>query len=77
MKNQGIFGTVYFVRNTFLNICVLSQCIVYRIHFQNIHTFTYQKNYFIKLLYHVQYEFQSESTLYSLAKWLSVRLQTK
>ena len=45
MKNQGIFGTVYFVRNTFLNICVLSQCIVYRIHFQNIHTFTYQKTF--------------------------------
>ena len=27
----------------FFNIWVLSQCIVYWIHFQNIHTFTYQK----------------------------------
>ena len=27
--------------------------------------------------YHVTYEFQSESTLCSLAKWLSVRLRTK
>ena len=28
------------------NICVLSQCIVYWIHFQNIQTFTYQKTLF-------------------------------
>ena len=27
----------------FFNSCVLSQCIVYLIHFQNIHTFTYQE----------------------------------
>ena len=27
----------------FFNICILSQCIVYWIHFQNTHTFTYQK----------------------------------
>ena len=31
----------------FFKICVLSQCRVYWIHFQNIHTFTYQKHYFI------------------------------
>ena len=30
-----------------LRICVLSQCIVYSIHFQNIHTFTFQKYYYI------------------------------
>ena len=35
-KKQGIFG------KSFLKF-VLSQCIVYWIHFQNIHTFTYQK----------------------------------
>ena len=29
--------------NSFFNICVLSQCIVYWIHFHNVHTFTYQK----------------------------------
>ena len=28
-------------------VCVLSQCIVYWIHFHNIYTFTYQKHYFI------------------------------
>ena len=27
----------------YFNICVLSQCIVHWIHFQNIHIFTYQK----------------------------------
>ena len=42
-KKEGIFCTVYFVRRKFFNICVLSQCIVYWIHFQNIYTFTYQK----------------------------------
>ena len=31
----------------------------------------------IVCFYHVTYEFESESTLYSLAKWLSVRLRTK
>ena len=31
----------------FLNICVLSQCIVYGVHFQNIHTFTHQKTLLI------------------------------
>ena len=33
-----------------LKICVLSQCIVYWIHFQNMHTFTYQKTLFHTLL---------------------------
>ena len=46
-KKEGIFCTVYFVWRKFFNICVLSECIVYwihiQIHFQNIHTFTYQK----------------------------------
>ena len=42
-KKEGIFCTVYFVRRNFFNICVLSQCIVYWTHFQNIHNFTYQK----------------------------------
>ena len=30
-------------KGNFFKTCVLSQCIVYWIHFQNIHTFTYQK----------------------------------
>ena len=42
-ENEGSFCTVYFVLKKFFNICVLSQCILYWIHFQNTHTFTYQK----------------------------------
>ena len=34
----------------FFKICVLSQCIVYWMHFQNISTFAYQKSYFIHFL---------------------------
>ena len=42
VKKEGIFCTVYFVRRKFFLIFVLSQCIVYWIHFQNIYTFIYQ-----------------------------------
>ena len=34
---------LFFSKEFFFKICVLSQCILYWIHFQNIHTFTYQK----------------------------------
>ena len=49
-KSKGIF--VFFLPFIlsegifFFNICVLFQCTVYWIHFQNIHTFTYQKTLF-------------------------------
>ena len=43
-KKECIFCTVYFVqKDIFFKICVLSQCIMYWIHFQNIYTSTYQK----------------------------------
>ena len=42
-KKESIFCIVYFVRREFFNISFLSQCLVYWIHFQSIHTFTYQK----------------------------------
>ena len=43
-KKEGIFCIVCFVRRKFFfNICILSNCMVYWIYFQNIHTFTYQK----------------------------------
>ena len=43
-RKEGIFCSAYLVRREFiLNIYVLSQCIVYWIHLQNKHTFTYQK----------------------------------
>ena len=40
-KKEDMFCTVYF--EFFFDICVLPQCTVYWIQFQNIHTFTYQK----------------------------------
>ena len=49
-KIEGIFCTAYFVRSNFFNICALSQGIVYWIHFQNIHTFTYQKTLLLLFL---------------------------
>ena len=42
-KKEDIFCIDYFVRGKFFNICVLSQCIMDGMHFQNIHIFTYQK----------------------------------
>ena len=42
-KKGDISCAVYFVQRNFFNICVLSKFIVYWIHFENIHTFTYQK----------------------------------
>ena len=49
-KKEGIFCIVYFIWRKFFKICVLSQCIVYWIQFQNVHTFTYQKTHFCCLL---------------------------
>ena len=43
-KKRGHFLYCLFCpKDFFFNICVLSQFIVYWVHFQNIHTFTYQK----------------------------------
>ena len=42
-KKRAFFVPFILSEGNFFNICVLSQCIVYWIHFQNIHTFTYQK----------------------------------
>ena len=53
------------------NICVLSQCIVYWIHLQNIHTFTYQKTLVHKLLLLV---FKNVESLHCILKWLSFLL---
>ena len=41
-KKSVFFCTAYFVQNLF-NICALSHCITYWIHFRNIRTFMYQK----------------------------------
>ena len=45
------FCPVYSDLKGFFNIFVLSQCIVYWINFQNIHTFTYQKTLLLHTLF--------------------------
>ena len=50
----------------FFNICVLSQCVVYWIHFQNIHTFPYQKTLFCTLLLLV---FKTIESFQCILKW--------
>ena len=42
-KKRAFFLPFILSEGNFINNCVLSQCIVYWIHFQNNHTFTYQK----------------------------------
>ena len=42
-KKKAFFVPFILTEWKFFNICVLYQCIVYSIHFQNIHIFTYQK----------------------------------
>ena len=48
-KKEGIF-CIILSEGKFFHICVLAQCRVYWIHFQNIHTFTYQKTLLHALL---------------------------
>ena len=45
-KKRAFFVSFILSEGNFFNICVLSQCKVHWIHFQNIHTFTYQKTLF-------------------------------
>ena len=45
-KNRAFFVPFIFSKGNFFNICVFSHCIVYWIHLQNIHTFTFQKTLF-------------------------------
>ena len=49
-RKKSVFF-IYFVRREFFNIWVLSHCIVYWINFQNIYTFTYQKQLLHTLLF--------------------------
>ena len=48
-KKEGIFVPFVLSKRKFFSICVLSQFIVYWIHFQNKYTFTYQKTILHKL----------------------------
>ena len=49
-KKEGIFLPFILPEGNLFKICVLSQYIVYWIHFQNIHTFTYKKAFLLALL---------------------------
>ena len=50
-KRRTFFVLLILTKGKFFNICILSQCIVYWINFQNIHTCTYiKKHYFIHFL---------------------------
>ena len=42
-KREHSFYRLFGLKGIFFKICVLSQCIVHWIHFQNIHNFTHQK----------------------------------
>ena len=42
-KRAFLYRFFFLPKGNFFKICILSQCIVYWTHFQNIHTFTYQK----------------------------------
>ena len=42
-KKSAFFVTFILSEGNFVNICILSQCILYLINFQHIHHFTYQK----------------------------------
>ena len=67
-KKEVIFCIVYSARRKFFNICVLSQCIAYWIHFQNIHIFTYQKVLFHRFFAKVISLFLNKGLLWSLRK---------
>ena len=49
-KKGAFFVPFILFEGNFFKICILSQYIVYWIHFQNIHTFTNQKTLLLKLL---------------------------
>ena len=45
-KKEGIFVVFVLPKGNFFKICVLFQCIMQWIYFQNTYTFTYKKHYF-------------------------------
>ena len=42
-RKRAFFVPIILPEGIFFKMCILSQCIVYWIHFQTIHTFAYQK----------------------------------
>ena len=66
-KKRAFFVPFILSEETFFNIGVLSQCIVYWMHFQNIHTFTYQKSFMFFLLVFKNVEYLQ--CILKLIKW--------
>ena len=70
-KKRAFFVPFILSEGNFFNICVLSQCIVYWIHFQNKHTFTCQK----KLLQTLSCLFLKSSKAFSVSLKISQNSQ--
>ena len=68
-KKRIFFAWFILSADNFLKICVLRQCTVYWIQFQNIHTFTYQKI----LLHYIFYLFLRSSEAFSVS-WMTWKL---
>ena len=49
-KRRHFLYRLFYPKKIFFNICVLSQCVVYGIHFQKIHSFPCQKTLLHTLL---------------------------
>ena len=62
-KKRAFFVLFILTKGNFLKICVLSQCILYGIHFQNMHPFTNQKT----LLHTLCYLFLKSSKAFSVS----------
>ena len=65
-EKRGYFCTIYYVYCLYTVYYVLYPCIVYWIHFQNIHTFIYQKTLLVTLF----------KLFWKLLKAVSVSLRT-
>ena len=66
---------VPFILEVFFNICVLSQCIVYWIHLQNIYTFTYKKillHTLLLLVFKIVKSFQSVLNAHAWKRFLFI-----
>ena len=50
-KKRVLFVPFILSEEYFFNICVLSQCIVYWLHFQNIYIFIYQKTLYTSYIF--------------------------
>ena len=77
-KKKTFFVPFILSEGKFFKICVLYQCIVYRLHFQNIHTFKYQKTLLHTILLLIFKIVESmKKAMAGLNNPLDFRLETK